>query len=120
MEYEELTRLIKEDNVDELAKIINNNSNQKNNFNLLHHWTTDPLLLFAVRKQSEKVLEYLLPLDFIDKTVSTPLDEIIYHVICSMRGAEHIFSLIQNNAPHNLLLNNAFFGKITKNAFQIM
>ena len=115
MEYEELKRLIKEDNVDELAKIINNNSNQKNNFNILHE-DDEPLLFVAVKKQSEKVLEYLLSQDFIDKTVLCSLGENIYYVILSMRGAEHIFSLIQNNVPHNLLLNNTFFGI---SAFQI-
>ena len=61
MEYEELTRLIKEDNVDELAKIINNNSNQKNNFNLLHHWTTDPLLFLQLENKVKKYLNIFFP-----------------------------------------------------------
>ena len=120
MEYEKLKRLIKEDNVDELAKIINHNSKEKNHFNILQGNNMQkspwPLLLIAVKNLSQKVLEYLLPQDFIDKTVSNALGENIYHVICSMRGAEHIFSLIQNNAPHNLLLKVTI---IEKCPFQI-
>ena len=114
MEYGILTRVINEDNVDELAKILNSNRNQ--NFNLIHSRKQTPLLHFTVQDQSQKVLEYLLSLDFVDKSICNFKGENIYFVVCRIRGAEQLFSIIEKNVPHHLLQKYSFTGK---SAFQI-
>ena len=64
-EVERLERLIKEDNVDELSILLNSNHNLRNNFNTfqIHQYNIftfeTPLLHFAVRENSQKVVEYL-------------------------------------------------------------
>ena len=119
-EVQGLTKLIAEDNVDEFSKVLNANHNLRNNFNTFHSMNPKmPLIHFAVRKKSQKVVEYLLSQDFVDKTISTSRGENIYHVICSIRGAEELFSIIERNVPHHLLLNkfngvNAFHIALSK------
>ena len=116
MRCKELTRLIEEDNVDELAKILNSNVNQ--NFNNLQSSGNSKvsLLHFAVYENSQRVVEYLLSQDFVDKSICNPRGENIYHVICYIRGAEELFSIIERKVPHHLLLNNSYVGI---NAFHI-
>ena len=105
--------LIAGDNVEELSKILNSIEILRNNFNNILSTSTDtfewPLLHVAVQEESQKVVEYLLSQDFIDKSVCN-FDENIYHVICRIRGAEELFSIIERNVPHHLLLNNSSFG----------
>ena len=113
---EELAKLIKEDNVEELSKILNSNEILRNNFNtftsceqtpLLYiaFQEQTPLLLVAVQEQSKRVVEYLLSQPFVDKTIYNKWGENIYHVICRLRGADQLFSIIERNVPHHLLLN---------------
>ena len=142
MEYNELFRLIRDGNVDELAKILTLNSNENkilmpvssskssifskifnlslhssfHNFNTLHSQYQPPLLHVAVLERSQKVVEYLLSQPFVDKSICNSTGENIYHVVCSMRGAEQLFSMIERNVPHLLLLNQSNNGI---NAFQI-
>ena len=118
-QYLELKRLIREDNVVELANILN--LNEKLNFNVLHDSkicsSLKPLLHVAVVKNSQKVLEYLLSQDFVDKNVCGKLrGENIYHVVCKIRGADQLFSIIERNVPHHLLLVDTNAGI---NAFDI-
>ena len=111
------TKLIKEDNVKELTKILNSNELQQN-FNVLLSDTQQPLLLFAVEMQSIKVVEYLLSQDFVDKFICNSKRENIYHIVCSIRWmrAEKLFSIIESKVSHLLLLNNTNY---KMNAFQI-
>ena len=116
---EEVRRLISEDNVDELSKIHNTNENLRTNFNSIQHWgnfTKMPLLHFAVLVNSQKVVEYLLSQDFVDKNICNAYGENIYHIVCSMRGADKLFSMIERNVPHHLLLNKS---RTQCNVFQI-
>ena len=110
-EAKELERLIKEDNVDELSKILNANKNLQNYFNSSNKGAPFqprfPLLLVAVKEKSQKVVEYLLSQDFVDKSVCNSMGENIYHVICRKRGAEQLFSIIERNVPHHLLLDES-------------
>ena len=116
-EVQGLTKLIAEDNVDEFSKVLNANHNLRNNFNTFRSMKPKmPLLHFAVQRKSQKVVEYLLSQDFVDKSISNSKDENIYHVICRIRGAEELFSIIERNVPHNLLKLEEFNGK---NAFHI-
>ena len=115
MEGERLERLIEEDNVNEVSKILNLNHKLRNNFNKFII-SKMPLLLFAVKSNCQKVVEYLLSQDFVDKTIRDTTGENIYHVICRIRGAEELFSIIERKVPHHLLLNNSSFGM---NAFHI-
>ena len=108
MEYDELKKLIVEDNVGELANILN--SNENHNFNILHSRTQTPLLHVAVQEQSQKVLEYLLSQPFVYKNVCNSSGENIYHVICSIRGAEQLFSTVEKYMPQHLLLNKSHYG----------
>ena len=112
-----LTKLIKEDNVDELTKILISKEMQ-HNFNVPYSRTQQPLLLFAVEIQSIKVVEYLLSQDFVDKFICNSDRENIYHIVCSIRGkrAEKLFSIIESKVSHLLLLNNTNY---KMNAFQI-
>ena len=115
MSEEEVRRLkilIKEDNVDELSNILNSNDNLRNNFNMFLSsknptFTQMPLLHFVVQEKSQKVVEYLLSQDFVDKTICNFNGENIYHVICRIRGAEELFSIIEKKVPHHLLLDNS-------------
>ena len=118
-EVERLERLIKEDNVEELSNILNSSEILRNNFNTFFttHGIKTPLLHVAVNTKSHKVVEYLLSQDFVDKGICNSIwSENIYHVICRLRGVEELFSIIEKNVPHNLLLNHSHF-KI--NAFQL-
>ena len=130
-EVKKLKRLIKEDNVRELHKIFNSNKILRNKFNNLFQFEKSvkfnveylyepsipiPLLHFAVQRKSQKVVEYLLSQDFVDKTICNDIDENIYHVICRIRGAEELFSIIERKVPHHLLLKSSFSGI---NAFHI-
>ena len=120
-EGETLKRLIIEDNVEELSNILNSNELLRKNFNtflscplkLIAEW---PLLLLAVNEKSQKVVEYLLSQDFVDKTICNSTGENIYHVICGIRGAEELFSIIERKVPHHLLLD---ISKNEMNAFDI-
>ena len=98
--------LIKEDKVEELSNIFNSNHKLRRDFNT--NRTDTPLLLFAVKEKSQKVLEYLLSQDFVDKTISNSYSENIYHVVCGIRGAEELFSMIERKVPHDLILNITF------------
>ena len=116
MENEEvirLERLIKEDNVDELSNILNSNENLQNNFNNYHStvnpYIKTPLLLFAVQEKSQKVVEYLLSQDFVDNRVCNARWDNIYHVVCGIRGAEQLFSIIESKVPHELILGISVF-----------
>ena len=111
MEYDELIKLIAEDNVDELANILNSNENHIH-FNNLHSSKQTPLLHVAVREQSQKVLEYLLSQHFVNKNICNSRNENIYHVVCGIRGAEQLFSIIERNVPHHLLLKKSHQGMI--------
>ena len=131
-EKRELRRLIIEDNVEEFERILNSNKLLQNTFNsirilpeqppenifnqtpLFEKPLLQPLLLFAVKEKSQKVVEYLLSQDFVDKTISTfciEEYENIYNVVCGIRGAEELFSIIERKVPHNLILNKVLFGK---------
>ena len=118
MEYDELIKLIAEDNVDALANILNSNENH-NHFNIIHTRSQKPLLHFAVQEQSQKVLEYLLSQQFVDKNICNYKGENIYHIICAKRGAEQLFSTVEKYAPHHLLLNTPRYGFTAKNVFHI-
>ena len=113
-ERERLERFIEEDNVDELSKILNSNHNFRN-FNYKYRYQL-PLLLFAVKTNCQKVVEYLLSQVFIDKTICDTTGGNIYHVICRIRGAEELFSIIERKVPHHLLLDKILGGM---NAFDI-
>ena len=113
-----LAWLVAEDNVDELAKNLNSNEILRNNFNSFFSSipVSLPLLHFAVKRNCQKVVEYLLSQDFVDKTICNSKGENIYHVICRIRGAEELFSIIERKVPHHLLLNNSYS---RMNAFDI-
>ena len=64
-------------------------------------------------ENSQRVVEYLLSQDFVDKSICNPRGENIYHVICRIRGAEELFSIIERKVPHHLLIVDGF------SAFQI-
>ena len=105
-EVERLERLIKEDNVEELSNILNSNEKLRNNFNNFRIYPKCklPLLHFAVHENSQKVLEYLLSQYFVDKTIcGDNSEENIYHVVCRIRGANELFSMIERIVPHNLI-----------------
>ena len=115
----ELRRLIKEDNVEETGRILNSNKLLQNTFDIIPRGTDyfepeQPFLLFAVREKSQRVVEYLLFQDFVDKSIYNEEGENIYHVVCKIRGAEELFSMIERKVPHNLILNHSLYGK---NAF---
>ena len=114
-EGQRLVRLIKEDNVEELSTLLSSNDRLRNNFNNSLSLEC-PLLHFAVQENCQKVVEYLLSQDFVDKTICDEIGENIYHVICRIRGAEQLFSIIERKVPHHLLLHNSL-GE--KNAFAI-
>ena len=99
---ERLNRLIKEDNVDELSNILNSNDNFRITFNDFRAMGY-PLLHFAVQEKSQKVVEYLLSQDFVNESIYNYNNENIYHVICRIRGAEELFSIIERKVPHHLL-----------------
>ena len=114
-EVKRLENLIKEDNVEGLSNILNSNENLRNNFNTFLssgqqriYLPTEgiPLLHFAVMSISQKVLEYLLSQDFVDKTICSYTEENIYHIVCRLRGEEELFSIIERKVPHNLLSQN--------------
>ena len=119
-----MERLIEED---ELSNILNSNHNLRNNFKsyrlfngtltLQHKFTKIPLLHVAVQEKSQKVVEYLLSQNFVDKSICNAYGENIYHVICRIRGAEELFSIIERNVPHHLFLDNSMLGG--KNTFHI-
>ena len=111
-----IEELIKEDNVEELSIILDSNDNLRNNFNCFLSSLEIPLLHFAVQENSERVVEYLLSQDFVDKNITNYNDENIYHIICRIRGAEELFSIIERKVPHHLLLDNSKYGI---NAFHI-
>ena len=75
-----------------------------------------PFLHIAVREKSQKVLEYLLSQDFVDKTICNSNEENIYHITCKLRGEEQLFSIIERKVPHKHLLNNS---NTNSNAFHI-
>ena len=115
-----LVKFIKEDNVDEVSKILNSNDNLRSKFNSLYYFSNIPerglygefpLLHIVVQAKSQKVAEYLLSQDFVDKTIRNFDNENIYHVICRIRGAEELFSIIERKVPHHLLLNNSYVGR---------
>ena len=58
----------------------------------------------CIQEQSQKVLEYLLSKHFVDKIICNSDGEYLSHCI---RGAEELFSIIERNVPHHLLLNNS-------------
>ena len=118
-EIKRLEGLIKEDNAGELEKILNSNHSLQNCFNRQYFKTTSQsfssnffheiflgrsLLLLAVKEKRQKVVEYLLSQDFVDKNICASMGENIYHVVCKIRGAEQLFSIIERNVPHHLLL----------------
>ena len=128
----ELATLIEEDKVDEVDKFLNSNRNLQNNFNrlflqhsnrshkrALHTFNIPPkekpLLHFAVREKSKKVVEYLLSQDFVDKTICNSRGENIYHIICRIRRSK-LFSIIERIVPHHLLYEYSRYGR---NAFHI-
>ena len=80
MRFGRLKQVIQEDNVNELAKIFNS-INEKQKFNALRR-SEMPLLLFAVKKKSQKVVEYLLSQDFVDKRICNQYGENIYQLVC--------------------------------------
>ena len=51
------------------------------------------------------MVEYLLSQEFVDKTIYELDGENIYHVVCEVRGAEELLSIIERKVPHHLLLN---------------
>ena len=115
-EVKEIERLIKEDNVEELSKILYSNENLRNNFNKLNHNSIIPcypfpdfvykiLLHFAVKQRCLKVVEYLLSQDFVDKSICNTKEENIYYIICLMKGEEELFSIIERKVPHKLILS---------------
>ena len=61
----------------------------------------------------QKVVEYLLSQDFVDKTIWDSNGGNIYHVICRIRGAEELFSIIERKVPHHLLKLSPLTGKNT-------
>ena len=113
----ELILLIIEDNVEEIEKILNsNNKLLQNTFNSIRFFQDyyeeqeQPLLLYAVQTNSQRILEYLLSQDFVDKTICNEEGENIYHVVCSTSGAEEeLFSIIERRVPHDLILNNSIY-----------
>ena len=112
---EKLRKLIKEDNVEEFERILNSNKLFQNTFNTLcvtpkFYEPELPILLLAVKDKSQKIVEYLLSLDIVDKTICNIKGENIYHIICKIRGAEELFSIIERIVPQNLILNNSFLG----------
>ena len=122
MSEEEVERLIKEDNVDELSNILNSYEILRNNFNTFLGSIFKngilfkmPLLHVAVKENCKKVVEYLLSQDFVDKSITCKTGNFrvdnIYHVICGIRGADELFSIIERNVPHHLLLNNSRDGR---------
>ena len=126
IQFEDLQRIVSEDNVETLTNILNSNDNLRNNFNRLH--TTNPvifhiqslgrmpLLHLAVFFKSQRMIEYLLSQDFVDKRVAGSNGGNVYHIICAKRGEEELFSIIEQKFPHHLLLNNLHNGR---NAFHI-
>ena len=126
---EEVKRLIEEDNVEELSNILKSNDILRTNFNSFRTISKckinliqerKPFLLFAVQENRQKVVEYLLSQDFVDKTISIlPQGDTIYHVICSIKGAEQLFSIIERNVPHHLLYDNPRVKIDGINAFHI-
>ena len=117
---EEVKRLIQNDNVEELSKILNSDETLRNNFNTFYcscnSISRAPLLHFAVQENRQKVVEYFLSQDFVDKRICNSWSENIYHVICKIRGADQLFSIIERNVPHHLLLDKSHYAK---NAFYI-
>ena len=53
------------------------------------------------------MVEYLLSQDFVDKTIRNRNGANIYIVVCRMRGADELFSIIERKVPHNLLLQKS-------------
>ena len=119
-EVKRLERLIAEDNVYEVSNILNSierlrfNSfrssykSQQTNFKQNRTaYSKLPLLHFAVQENRQKVVEYLLSQDFVENTVCNQYGENIYYVICRIRGAEELFSIIERKVPHHLLLDNS-------------
>ena len=121
-EVKRLGRLIEEDNVDELSNILNSNEILRKNFNSFcaagRSFSKLSLLLYAVQENRQKVVEYLLSQDFVDKYICNSLGDNIYHVVCGIRGAEQLFSIIERKVPHNLL-NNSLNETNGKNVFDI-
>ena len=123
-EVKRLERLIEEDNVEELSKILNFSVNLRTNFNTFFYSIYPqnglgieiPFLHLSLHAKSRKVLEYLLSQDFVDKTICNSKGENIYHSVCTIRGEIELFSLIERKVSHNLILNESFR---SQNAFQI-
>ena len=118
-EVKRLEKLIKEDNVEELSNILNLNENLRTNFNnFLSSFDSLPLLLLSVQLNAQKVVEYLLSQDFVDKSIISYRDENIYHVVCRIRGGDKFFSIIERKVPHNLILNSScYYSDEGMNAF---
>ena len=104
--FNDLKRAITEDDVYELSKCLR--TRERHKFNTAHKYPQKPLLHIAVKANSEKVLEYLLSQNFIYYCVRDTNGKNIYHVVCSKRGAEQLFSLIERTVPHQLLFNYHF------------
>ena len=126
-EERRLENLIKQDNVEEISNILNSNENLRKRFNNIflekrlyylrsYYDEIMPLLHTAVEEKSQKVVEYLLSQDFVDKTICSARGNNIYHVLCRIRGAEELFSIIERKVPHHLLLN---YSRNGINAFHI-
>ena len=117
---ERLEKYIQADNVEKLSNFLDSNEHLRKQFNTFQYYPffiNLPLLHFAVQRKSQKVVEYLLSQDFVDKSVCNTNGENIYHVICGIRDADELFSIIERNVPHHLLLdNNSVF---ERNAFHI-
>ena len=108
-EVEQLIRLIKEDNVKEVSNFLNSHDYFRDNFNIIQemNFLSTPVLHIAVHEKSQKVVGYLLSQDFVYKSICNSNGENIYHVICSIRGEEELFSIIEKKVPHEILLDNS-------------
>ena len=105
-EVDRLERIIRGDYIAKLTKFLNSNEHLRTNFNTFRTYNTKlPLLILAGQEKSRKVIKYLLSQDFVDKTICNANRENIYHIVCRIRGAIRLFSIIEKKVPHHLLLD---------------
>ena len=107
VEVENLVKAIEEDDLELVITILNSNPDFRTNFNELHllfdsETYGTPLLHNAASSVSIKVFKYFLLQPFVDAFQLTSFDGgNIYHTICTKRGTEELFSIINSQISPN-------------------